>query len=332
MKKKGWYRRLAAGIPLAAIAFLLSGCSVNMGILDPKGTIARQQLDLIIITSVLCVIILVPVLIMTYWFAWKYRHRGDGEYKPNWSHSSKIESVMWGVPIIVILIIAVLTVQYAHKLEPSKAIASEAKPITIEVTSLDWKWLFTYPEQGVASVNYVRFPANVPVEFKLTADAPMNSFWIPQLGGQIYTMSGMAMELNLMADHVGQYPGKGANFSGEHFGKMEFIAEATSQEDFDKWVADVKGSSPALTEQGYGELAEPGIVEKPTTYSSFPEGLFDRIVNKYSAGAGSGHHHGSSSSDGESADEAQAMDMGAMDMGTAGDSSTATTEHAHQHN
>jgi len=317
MKKRGWVPRLAAAIPLAAMAFLLSGCSVNMGVLDPKGTIAKQQLDLMIIASILCLIVLVPVLVLTFWFAWRYRQKAhnDAAYKPNWSHSGKIETVMWGVPIVIILILAIVTVQYSHKLEPSKPIESDAKAITIEVTSLDWKWLFTYPDQGIATVNFVEFPANVPVHFKLTADSPMNSFWIPQLGGQIYTMSGMAMNLNLMADEPGEYPGKGANFTGEHFGKMGFIAKATTQEEFDKWVADVKASSPALTQQGYDELAEPGVIDTAQTYSSFPDGLFDRIVNKYAAGAGSGHHHGEDS--GGSAEGSGASGMAGMDMGSA---------------
>ncbi|WP_084423084.1 ubiquinol oxidase subunit II [Cohnella thermotolerans] len=341
MKMKGWYRRLAAMLPLAAIAFLLSGCGVNMGVLDPKGTIARQQLDLIIISSILCVIILVPVLVMTFWIAWKYRSnrkQGDAAYKPNWSHSGKIEAVMWGVPIVIILILAIITVQFTHKLEPSKALASEEKPITIEVVSLDWKWLFLYPEQGIATVNFVQFPKGVPVEFKLTADSPMNSFWIPQLGGQIYTMSGMAMELNLIADEEGEYPGKGANFTGEHFGKMGFIAKASSQEEFDQWVADVKKSSPSLSQQGYDELAEQSVIDTKVTYSSFPDGLFDRIVTKYSAGTGSGHHHGSSSSAGEANDSGhEGMNHEGMDMGAEGATASsasqtaATEEHEHHH-
>lgn len=303
MKLRGW-RRLIAAVPLLAIVFLMSGCSTDMGVLDPKGTIADQQFDLIMITIIISIVIFVPVMWMTFWFAWKYREnrKSDAEYKPNWSHSTKIETIMWGIPIVIIIILGAITVVYSYKLEPSKALAAEAdegvKPITIEVTSLDWKWLFTYPDQGIATVNYVQFPEDVPVEFKLTSDAPMNSFWIPQLGGQIYTMSGMAMELNLIANEQGEYHGRGANFSGEHFGKMEFIAKATSQEDFDQWVADIKQSSPALTEQGYDELAEPGVVDTNDTYSSFPEGLFDRIVNKY----GSSHNH-SGASEGESSSE-----------------------------
>lgn len=336
MKKKGWVRRLAAGLPLAAFAFLMSGCSnVNMGILDPKGTVARQQLDLIIIASILCLVILVPVLIMTYVFAWKYRAKkeGEAEYKPNWSHSGKIETVMWGVPVVIILILAIITSIYTHKLEPSKALASEQKPITIEVTALDWKWLFTYPDQGIATVNFVEFPKGVPVHFKLTADAPMNSFWIPQLGGQVYTMSGMTMNLNLEADEVGEYPGKGANFSGEHFGSMSFIAKATTQDDFDKWVSDIKQSSPALTQQGYDELAQPGVVDNKPTYSSFPDGLFERIVNKYA------HNHGSSSESGDAGQgDMSGMDMSGMDMSsssgvsdTAAASSAGTDTQEHQH-
>ncbi|MBB6733073.1 ubiquinol oxidase subunit II [Cohnella zeiphila] len=331
MKKKGWYRRLAAAIPLAAMAFLLSGCSVNMGVLDPKGTIAKQQLDLMIIASILCLIILVPVLVMTFWFAWRYRQKArnnDSDYKPNWAHSGKIEAVMWGVPIVIILILAIITVQYTHKLEPSKAIQSDSKAITIEVTSLDWKWLFTYPDQGIATVNYFEFPANVPVHFKLTADSPMNSFWIPQLGGQIYTMSGMAMNLNLMADEPGEYPGKGANFTGEHFGKMGFIAKATTQDEFDKWVSDVKANSPALSQQGYDELAEPGVVDTAKSYSSFPDGLFDRIVNKYNVGAESGHQHGGDSSGSDSSDMS-GMDMSGMDMGSSAGSAAHDSSSSH---
>ncbi|THF84122.1 ubiquinol oxidase subunit II [Cohnella fermenti] len=310
MKSRGW-RRFVAALPLLAIALLMSGCSTDMGVLEPKGIVAKEQFDLIMITIVLSIIITVPVLSMAFYFAWKYRasNKDNVEYKPNWSHSTKIESWMWGVPILIIVVLGVITVIYSFKLEPSKALAAEAKdgvkPVTIEVTSLDWKWLFTYPEEGIATVNYVRFPEDVPVEFKLTSDAPMNSFWIPQLGGQIYTMSGMAMELNLMASEVGQYQGRGANFSGEHFGKMEFTAEATSQADFDSWVADIKQSSPALTEQGYDELAEPGVVETNDTYSSFPDGLFDRIVSKY----GSSHNH-SAAAEGESSSEETSSEGG----------------------
>jgi cytochrome o ubiquinol oxidase subunit 2 len=172
-------------------------------------------------------------------------------------------------------------------LEPSKPLASDKAPLTIQVTSLDWKWLFYYPEQGIATVNYIQFPEDRPIQFKLTSDAPMNSFWIPQLGGQIYTMSGMAMTLHLQANEPGQYYGSGANFSGKDFASMNFMADAVSQEQFDKWAADIKKTKPALTEQGYNDLAKPGVAEV-LSFSSFPADQFEKTVAKYS----SGHQHG----------------------------------------
>lgn len=333
MKYKGWFLRAAALLPLALMTFLLSGCA-DVVVLDPKGEIGKHQLDLIYITTGLCLIIIVPVLILTFWIAWKYRAKSKKKeaYQPEWDHSTKLETIWWGIPILIILLIAIVTVQYSYKLEPSKAIASENKPITIQVVALDWKWLFLYPEQGIATVNYVQFPEKVPVQFQLTADAPMNSFWIPQLGGQIYTMSGMAMKLHLIADEPGDYFGTGANFSGEYFGKMTFNAKATSQADFDKWVQDVKQSYPAMGQDGYNELAQPAT-SLVRSFSAFPAGLFDKIVNKYVVD-GSGHHHGgeaASSKDGAAAaasgqDTNGELDMSGMDMSDAGVSGA-----AHQH-
>lgn len=281
-------RRLTAVLSLAATAALLSGCAEKVVVLNPKGEIGQHQLDLIILSTVLCLIVIVPVLILTFYLAWKYRQRpgGKAKYDPTWEHSTKLEAIWWGIPIIIIAILGTITIKYTHMLEPSKPIEHEAKPIVVQVTSLDWKWLFLYPEQGIASVNYLEFPENVPVRFELTSDAPMNSFWIPQLGGQIYTMSGMAMKLHLIAEEPGDYLGMGANFSGKDFAKMNFTARATSQEEFEAWVEQVKQSSPGLTMEGYLQLAKPGV-SSVQTFSSIPEGLFQKIVTKYS----SGHNH-----------------------------------------
>ncbi|WP_370639100.1 ubiquinol oxidase subunit II [Cohnella sp. REN36] len=294
MKWKGTYRRIAAFMTMVLTTVLLAGCS-DVVVLNPKGSIGQQQMDLILISTVLCLIVVVPVLVLTFWIAWRYRKRDKNQaaYQPNWDHSTKLETIWWGIPIIIIAVLAVITVQYTYKLEPSKPIEHEAEPIVIQVTSLDWKWMFLYPEQGIATVNYLKFPANRPVRFELTSDAPMNSFWIPQLGGQIYTMSGMAMKLNLIADEPGEYKGAGANFSGKDFGQMNFVATATSDADFEKWVADVKKSYPALTKEGYVELAKPGT-SLVRSFSSFPKGLFNDIVMKYQVD-GSGHHHGGGS-------------------------------------
>jgi cytochrome o ubiquinol oxidase subunit 2 len=284
-------RRFAAILSLLGMTVLMSGCMDKYVVLDPKGEVGRHQLDLIVISTLLCLVIILPVLVLTFVIAWRYRNRpgSKASYKPEWEHNTKLELVWWGIPIVIILILAVITVQYTYKLEPSKPLQHEVKPVVVQVTSLDWKWLFQYPELGIATVNYVQFPADVPVRFELTSDAPMNSFWIPQLGGQIYTMSGMAMKLHLIADEPGTYKGTGANFSGKDFAKMRFDARATSQADFDKWVEQVKITAPPLTQEGYDKLAEPGTMGTQD-YSSIPEGLFERIVNKYTGGEG--HHHG----------------------------------------
>ncbi|MDT9722717.1 ubiquinol oxidase subunit II [Paenibacillus sp. ClWae2A] len=266
-------------------------------VLDPKGPIGASQRDLIVISTILCAVIIVPVLILSAVIVWRYRDKPDNKaaYEPNWSHSTKAEAIWWTVPIIIIGILAIVTIRYTYVLEPSKPLAHEKEPITIQVSSLDWKWLFMYPEQGIATVNTLNIPADRPVKFELTADSPMNSFWIPQLGGQIYTMSGMAMTLYLQADHEGKYWGSGANFTGEHFGEMRFDVNATSDEDFDNWVAEVKQNSQALTTEGYKALAEPGT-SNVAYYSAFPEGLFQNIVTKYVVDGQSAHSkHGSSS-------------------------------------
>jgi cytochrome o ubiquinol oxidase subunit 2 len=300
-------RRLTAVLSLFAMTILMTGCTDKLIVLNPKGEIGKHQLDLIIISTVLCLVIILPVLILTFYIVWKYRQSSKKatKYEPEWEHNTKLEAIWWGIPIIIIVILAAVTVKYTHMLEPSKPLEHEAKPIVIQVTSLDWKWLFQYPDQGIATVNYIQFPEDVPIQFELTSDAPMNSFWIPQLGGQIYTMSGMAMKLHLIADEPGSYMGMGANFSGKDFGKMQFTAKATSQEEFDAWVQGIKGSSPALTTEGYEQLAIPGVSEIET-FSSIPEGLFEKIVTKYGAhnghgSEGGGHSDGSGNS-GESED------------------------------
>ncbi|MEF2245071.1 MULTISPECIES: ubiquinol oxidase subunit II [unclassified Paenibacillus] len=289
--------KLPKGVRWFSLASLLlvllvftSGCTESMIVLDPKGPIAAQQRDLIYISTLLVSIVIVPVLIMTAVIVWRYRDKKGrtAKYDPEWSHSTKLELIWWGIPILIIIILGAVTVKYSYALEPSKPIESAQEPITIQVTSLDWKWLFQYPEQGIATVNYVAFPEDVPVHFEITADSPMNSFWIPQLGGQIYAMSGMAMNLYLQADEPGEYWGSGANFTGKEFAKMYFDVHATSQEEFDQWVSEVKSNSPVLTEEGYNELRKPGASEQ-LKFSAFPDQLFERTVTKYASSHS--HHH-----------------------------------------
>lgn len=300
---------------MVAIILVLSGCSQAM-VLDPKGPVGAEQKDLIVIATILCGVILVPVLVLTGWIVWRYRDSKSSKasYKPNWSHSTSLEIVWWAVPIIIIVTLAVVTLKYTYALEPSKPLKSDKEPITIQVTSLDWKWLFTYPEQGIATVNYLQIPEDTPIKFELTSDAPMNSFWIPQLGGQIYTMSGMAMTLYLQADEIGHYFGTGANFSGEHFADMTFDVNATSREDFDSFIAKTKKVPTKLTKEGYDELAMPGK-SGVKYFSEIPEGLFEQIVNKYTNGQSvhNGHGAGHESKDTKDIKKESSMDHTQMD-------------------
>ncbi|MDO7907883.1 COX aromatic rich motif-containing protein [Paenibacillus sp. JX-17] len=302
---------LALVLTVLTVGLLIWTCfftDARYVVFDTSGPVAKAQSDLIIITTLLCAIIIVPVLILTGVIVWRYRDRPDSKagYQPKWEHSNKLETIWWGIPIVVIIVIAVVTANYTYALEPSnsQSVAKAAstsssekaqqKPINIQVTSLDWKWLFMYPDEGIATVNQIVIPEGVPVHFELTSDAPMNSFWVPELGGQVYTMSGMAMQLYLQADKVGTYYGSGANFSGEHFAQMRFTVDAKSQQDYEAWVADVKNGNNPLTKEGYEALAQPSP-SQPEKYSSFPEGLFKDIVTKYVVKASEkGHEHGES--------------------------------------
>lgn len=295
------FRKLSS-LLFVAMILVLSGCSEQYLVLDPKGPIASAQRDLIVITTLICVAIAIPVFILTIFIVLRYRERPNSKasYKPNWEHSLKLETIWWGIPIVAIAALAIITVNYTFKLEPSVAIQSTKEPIEIQVTSLDWKWLFTYPEENIATVNYVKFPADTPVRFKLTSDMAMNSFWIPSLGGQLYTMSGMAMTLHLMADEEGSFYGSGANFTGEYFAQMTFQADAVSQEEYDAWVQDVKTTEASLTLDGFEQLRLKGTASVQQ-FSSFPEGLFYDIMTQYvEEGAQNPHEHHMSSNDGDS--------------------------------
>lgn len=285
-------QRIASAAVLLGL-FAATGCS-DMIVLHPKGPVAEQQRDLMLTSTVLCSLVIVPVLLLTAFILWRYRDRAGrtAAYKPNWAHSTRLEVIWWGIPIAIILAIAVITVRSTYALEPSKPLRPEVKPLTVQVTSLNWKWLFQYPEQGIATVNQLKIPEGVPVRFEITADSPMNSFWIPQLGGQIYAMSGMAMTLYLQADEPGKYWGSGANFTGTDFAKMYFDVDAVTQDQFDRWVGEVKAGAPPLTQEGYEQLAKPSA-SKTLSFASFPEGLFERTVTKYAAS----HQHGTSPAD-----------------------------------
>ncbi|MFC3884557.1 ubiquinol oxidase subunit II [Bacillus songklensis] len=276
---------------MAALApVLLAGCDSRYLILNPQGPVAQKEYNLIIFSIVLCAIVVIPVLGLLVYIVFRYRDKPENKapYAPEWDDSKTLEIVWWGIPIVIIGILGFFTAKTTYNLvEPPK---KDIEPLTIEVTSLDWKWLFQYPDQNIATVNYVEIPEDVPVQFVLTSDAPMNSFWVPELGGQLYSMPGMAMGLWLQADHSGEFFGSGANFTGDGFAHMTFKVTSKPQSEFDQWVKQVKQTAPALTKADYDKLAEQGL-SKEKSYSAIPEGLFKEIVDKNGGQYYKQHHH-----------------------------------------
>ena len=283
-------KRLLRWMPLTGLfLFLLTGCSMQTGILNPQGPVAQKQYDLILWSVILMMVIFVAVSILFVYMIVKYRAKpeNEGYEPPDIEGSRKLEVVWTLIPVVIVALLAIPTVKTTFDLETSPSPHKE--PMVIEVTSADWKWIFKYPEQGIATVNHLKIPAGVPVKFQLNAVGPMNSFWIPELGGQEYTMPDMEMVLWLEADRPGKYQGRSANFSGEGFTHMTFDVESVQASDFDQWVQSVKKSAPAMTETEYQQLLEPGLVEEKT-YSSFPE-------EKEKTNAHGSDHQGSVSTD-----------------------------------
>jgi cytochrome o ubiquinol oxidase subunit II len=269
-----------AGVLTLSMAALLSGC--DMSVLDPKGQIAADEKSLIITATLLMLVVVVPVIFLTLYFAWKYRESNtEATYMPNWSYSHRIEAVVWAVPCAIILVLGTITWKTTHSLDPYKPLESTVKPITIDVVALDWKWLFIYPDQHIATVNEVAFPANTPVNFRITSDTVMNVFFIPQLGSQIYAMAGMQTQVNLISDTEGVYDGLSTNFSGAGFPDMTFKAHATSQADFDAWVAKVKASPKHLGLDNYNDLAKQSEKDPVQYFSDVQPVLFAAVLDKY---------------------------------------------------
>ncbi|MFV9972202.1 MAG: ubiquinol oxidase subunit II [Francisella endosymbiont of Hyalomma asiaticum] len=268
---------------LSSVIGALSLSSCKGGIWNPMGVITAQERQLLIFAIVLMLFVVVPVIILTLWFAWKYRDGANAEYRPTWSHSNKLEIICWGVPFIIILILAIVTWKTTHSLSPYKPLESDKKPVEIDVVALNWKWVFVYPEYDIATVNYIEIPKDRLVNFKITSAAPMNSFFIPELAGQIYAMTGMTTQLHLLATHEGKYRGFSANYTGIGFAEMQFYAKVTSQSDFDKWVKEVKnGKHQSLTwDYFWNDLVKDSINNPVAYYSHVDKNLFNDIVMYY---------------------------------------------------
>jgi cytochrome o ubiquinol oxidase subunit II len=269
------------------IVKLLRGTDVAL--FNSKGQIAQEQLNLMLFSMALLLTVAVPTLIILYSFAWEYRESNrKSKYDPHARHGKLFTFSMWAIPSIFMLVLALVMWPATHKLEPKKAIDADAKPLTIQVVATRWKWVFIYPEQKIATVNFVQIPVGTPVQFDLTADeAPMSSFWIPHLGGQLYAMTGHVNRLNLIAWEPGDYPGSSAEINGAGFAGMKFTARATMKHDFDLWVRETQKSSSALNTTEYEKLLQPSQNHPAAFYSSVESDLYAKMLMKY---AGSHDH------------------------------------------
>ncbi|QFY63667.1 ubiquinol oxidase subunit II (plasmid) [Rhizobium grahamii] len=269
------------------LLFALTGC--NLVVMSPSGDIAVQQRDLIIVSTVLMLLIIIPVIFLTFLFAWRYRRSNTAAtYDPEWHHSTRLEVVIWSAPLAIIIALGAITWISTHKLDPyrpldridaERAMPADAKPLTVEVVALDWKWLFFYPELGIATVNELAAPVDVPINFKITSSSVMNSFYIPALAGQIYAMPGMETKLHAVINKEGVYDGFSANYSGAGFSHMRFKFHGVNQQGFDDWVAQVKQRGTTLNRDTYLKLERPSEKEPVRYYASADKDLYDAILN-----------------------------------------------------
>ena len=263
-------------------AGLLASCQ---GILDPQGPIASAERLLLFNATAIMLVVVVPVILATLGFAWWYR-ASNARASRAWdeAYEGRIEFVTWSIPALIVILLGGVMWIGSHQLDPRAPIPADAKPLRVDVVALDWKWLFIYPDQGVAAVNQLVVPAGTPVDFRLTSATVMNSFFVPQLGSQIYTMGGMTTHLNLLAAEPGEYPGFSANFSGDGFAEMRFIAKAVPAGDFDAWVTQARGIGSALDDAAYAALAKPSEAVPPMTYRSVEPNLFEHIIEQTVSG------------------------------------------------
>jgi cytochrome o ubiquinol oxidase subunit 2 len=276
--------RIIAVLPLLA---LLGGC--NFVVLAPAGDVAAQQRDLVVISTILMLLIIIPVMALTVFFAWRYRHSNkEARYEPDWDHSTGLELVIWSAPLLIIICLGALTWMGTHLLDPyrqlgriaaGRPVPQTAKPLEVNVVALDWKWLFIYPEYGVATVNELAAPVDRPISFRITSSSVMNSFYVPALAGQIYAMAGMQTRLHGVINRPGRYQGFSANYSGAGFSGMRFAFHGLSEADFDGWIAQAKAAGGALDRASYLQLERPSENDPVRRYANVDPKLFNAILN-----------------------------------------------------
>jgi cytochrome o ubiquinol oxidase subunit 2 len=266
---------------VAVVALSAAGCDRAV-VLDPKGPIAEAERGLLIDAFSVMMLVIVPVIVMGFLFAWRYRASNrNATYAPTWAYSAKVDAVVWLIPALIVIAVAVLVWRSTHKLDPYREIVSDQPPLDIEVVGEDWKWLFIYPEQGIAVVNQMAIPAGRPISLRITSDTVMNSFYVPALAGQIYAMAGMQTRLQMLADAPGRFVGRNTQYSGGGFSDQYFEVLALSAADFDAWVAKAKQSPDKLDAPTYAKLAEKSRRNPVAYYSAVEPRLFDSIIEKY---------------------------------------------------
>jgi cytochrome o ubiquinol oxidase subunit 2 len=252
-----------------------------MNILDPQGPIGAADKTILIDSLAIMLAIVLPTIVAVFGFAYWFRASNvKARYLPHWAYSGRIELVVWSIPTLTIILLGGVAWIGAHQLDPAKPVEGSAKPLTIQAVSLDWKWLFLYPDQEVATINTLTVPAGVPLRFELTSSSVMNVFFIPQFGSMIYTMNGMATQLNLRADRPGTFGGLSAHFSGDGFSDMHFDVHVVQSEQFSKWAHDASRADKSLDAASYREIAKPSMKSQPAIYRLADPNLFHSIVTQ----------------------------------------------------
>lgn len=279
---------LSIAVPLIVLCgviglMVFASQSATPVMLDTHGTVATAERDTLYLAVGIMLLIILPVFGLLLFISIRYREGNKrAKYRPDWTSNKTLEAVWWGIPILIIMVLSGIAWQTSHSLDPYRPLESDKKPVQIQVVALQWKWLFLYPDAGVASVNEFAMPIDTPVEFTITSDAPMNSFWIPQLGGQIYAMAGMSTKLHLDANKAGDYRGSSANISGEGHAEMTFTARAMSDESYAKWLDTARGSKVTLDNGEYEQLRLPSRLDSVASYKLGSNGLYDSVIARYS--------------------------------------------------
>jgi cytochrome o ubiquinol oxidase subunit 2 len=269
-------------ISIASYAVLVASC--HEGVLDPHGPVGKAERVILYDSTVIMLAVVIPVIVLTLVFAWWFRAKNKrSQYRPDWEYSGRIEMIIWSIPALVILFLGGIAWTGSHDLDPPRELKDSAAPLDIEVISLDWRWLFIYPNERIASLNRLVVPAGIPLRFRLTSATVMNSFFVPQLGSQIYTMPNMVTRLNLQSDQPGNFEGLSAQFSGDGFSDMRFDLVSIGADEFREWVAATKTQGGLLDTSAYTNLAKPAKAESPQTYAEVSEGLFESISSGHLA-------------------------------------------------